>query len=59
MEKKGHKSRPSNRNETRKRSRKYLKTSGLKRFFDVEAGLFSIFIILAVQGSIQFFLPAD
>jgi len=48
MEKKGHKSRPNNRNETRKSSRKYLKTRGLKVFFDVETGSFSIFIILAV-----------
>jgi hypothetical protein len=48
MEKKGQKSLPSNRKETRNSRRKYRKTSGLKGFLGSVSGFVSIHFILAV-----------
>jgi len=48
MEKKGQRIWPSNRKEIRKSSRKYLNTRGLNVLGEMDAGLFSIGLILAV-----------
>ena len=48
MEKNGQKRRPSNRKETRKRSRKYLNTKGENVLGDLDAGFVSIYMILRV-----------
>jgi hypothetical protein len=59
MEKKGQRRRPSNKKDTRKRSKKYLNTRGLNVFFGVVAGLSSIYMILEVHNFTRFLKPTD